>query len=313
MGRLVVSGGIIGYLISLIDISRFCFIIGGARLEYLTVAPILILLSFVFAAFRWQSTLLEFGISRKIHDLYKYYIVGSLYSMVLPGAVGGDVVRVAMCAQGTSLLTVATSSLLERVCGVAGLFVIGASVVLFLPSSIPQSVNFPLLRYLPVVTAALAVLGISCVFIIRIFGVKLNIATFQKKWLRRVVELVVLLSQIKSRLFLVFLAFSILFQATGILADFFLAKALHIPLSLSYFFLVSSAIFIGSLLPVSLGGLGVREGMLVYFLSATGVPPSDAITFSFLIYCNRIIASSLGVVVLSLLSGRASCVTNIQE
>lgn len=313
VGRLLVSGGILCYLLSLIDMSRFCFLVGGTRLDYLIIAPLLMLLSYVFAAFRWQLALLEFGIFRKIYKLFTYYIVGAFYSMVLPGAIGGDVVRVALCAQGTSILTVATTSLLERACGVAGLLVIGASVVFFLPSSIPESMSFPLLHFLPVVAVSFAVAGASCVFIIRRCGARFTVETCQNTWLKRVAELVLLLSQIKFRLFLVFIAISIVFQAAGILADYFLAKALHIPLSLSYFFLVSSAIFIASLLPVSLGGLGVREGILVYFLAATGVRASDAITLSFLMYCNRLVVPGLGSIVLYLMSDKDSFVKDIKD
>jgi uncharacterized protein (TIRG00374 family) len=312
MGRVLVSGGLICYLITLIDIRQFCFILGGTRLDYLIIAPFLILFSFIFAALRWQLTLFEFGILRKIHQLFNYYIVGSLYSMVLPGGVGGDIVRVAMCAEGTNTLAVAISSLLERACGVAALLMIAASVVFFLPSSIPQNVSFPLLHLLPAMVLFLAVLGTLSVVIIRRCGAIFNVESCQKKWLRRVVQLVVLLSRIKARVFLLLIVFSILFQATGILADYFLAKALHIPLSLSYFFLVSSAVFIASILPVSLGGLGVREGMLVYFLSAAGVTSSEAIALSLLMYCNRIVVSCLGAFCLSFMMGRVGLVRNIK-
>ncbi len=52
--------------------------------------------------------------------------------------------------------------------------------------------------------------------------------------------------------------------------------------------------YIITTIPVSLGGLGVREGVLVYLLTQISITPSDAVTLSFLIYCNRVFVASIG-------------------
>ncbi len=298
IGRIIVSVVLIFYLVSMIDIKRLYSIIGDTRTVPLLAAPVLTFFSFIFAAFRWKLVLRELGISRKLRELYTYYIRALFYSMVLPGAVGGDVVRVAMCTRGAGapLAYVATSAFLERVCGLFILFLIGASVVLFAPSSIPQGINFPLLQLFPVMVLCLTIFAAFSVVLSRSFGEKIKLESIPKTWLRKTVQFGILLSQIKFRSFFLLLVYSGLFQATGIIADFCLAEALNISLSLPYFFCITSIVFIASAFPVSLGGLGVRESVLVYFLSTTGITTSDAIIFSFLIYCNRVAVSILGTI-----------------
>ena len=53
-------------------------------------------------------------------------------------------------------------------------------------------------------------------------------------------------------------------------------------------------VYISTILPVSLGGLGVREGTLVYLLAKVGVLSSDAVALSFLIHFNRVAVGSIG-------------------
>ncbi|MBW2532892.1 MAG: hypothetical protein JRI55_15475 [Deltaproteobacteria bacterium] len=48
------------------------------------------------------------------------------------------------------------------------------------------------------------------------------------------------------------------------------------------------------MLPISLGGLGVREGVIVYFFVGLGVATSDAVSLSFVVYFNRILVALIG-------------------
>jgi glycosyltransferase 2 family protein len=69
---------------------------------------------------------------------------------------------------------------------------------------------------------------------------------------------------------------------------------LRIHLPFSYFLILFPIVYLATVLPISIGGIGVREGVLVYFLSQSGVPTSDAISLSFLVYMNRMISALIG-------------------
>jgi uncharacterized membrane protein YbhN (UPF0104 family) len=90
---------------------------------------------------------------------------------------------------------------------------------------------------------------------------------------------------------------SIVFQAADILVIFLLARMIGLTVPLVVFFAIVPFVFLISILPISLGGLGVREGLLTYLLAQFGVNTSDGITLSFLVYLSRFIPAIPGGIV----------------
>jgi uncharacterized membrane protein YbhN (UPF0104 family) len=76
------------------------------------------------------------------------------------------------------------------------------------------------------------------------------------------------------------------------LGCFSVSKALDLPLGLPIVFAFISLVDLIRLLPISIGGLGVREWMLIGLLGSVGVSREQALTFSILafapIYLNAI-------------------------
>jgi len=90
------------------------------------------------------------------------------------------------------------------------------------------------------------------------------------------------------------LILSAMFQTTNIVAVFLLSRAMNLGLSVTVVFAVVPIVSLATIIPISLGGLGVREVTLVFLLSRFEVMTSDAITLSFLIYLNFIFVGSIG-------------------
>ena len=51
-----------------------------------------------------------------------------------------------------------------------------------------------------------------------------------------------------------------------------------------------------SMIPVSISGLGIREGAFVFFLGTTGVPPEKAMTLSILWFLSVVVAGLWGFI-----------------
>jgi len=62
------------------------------------------------------------------------------------------------------------------------------------------------------------------------------------------------------------------------------------PLSMGW---VRSVVTVLTLLPISIGGVGVREGALVFTLQSLGVPAHDALALSLLVFATTILAPGL--------------------
>jgi hypothetical protein len=56
-------------------------------------------------------------------------------------------------------------------------------------------------------------------------------------------------------------------------------------------------VYLVTILPISIGGLGVREGTLVMILSFVNIETSEAVILSFLIYLNRILIGGVGGII----------------
>ena len=61
-----------------------------------------------------------------------------------------------------------------------------------------------------------------------------------------------------------------------------LGTGLHAPIPTAYYWIFVPMVSLLTLLPVSVNGMGVREGGVVLFLAPLGVPQATALTLAFL-------------------------------
>ena len=90
------------------------------------------------------------------------------------------------------------------------------------------------------------------------------------------------------------LAAGAVYQLAVLVSVFFAVKALDLPVGFSGVLAFFPAVAILQALPLTLGGLGVREGALVLFLRPMGVSDTDAIALGVLFYALNLVVSLLG-------------------
>ena len=91
---------------------------------------------------------------------------------------------------------------------------------------------------------------------------------------------------------------SIVSQICIVVTYYLIGRSLGIEISFLEFALIVPVIFLVASLPISIGGLGVREGMLVILLNSIGVSTSNAVSLSFLYLSILIIATLPGALFL---------------
>lgn len=76
----------------------------------------------------------------------------------------------------------------------------------------------------------------------------------------------------------------------------FYVLALSVNLSINFFVIgwIRSAVMIATMIPISISGFGIREGVFIYLLKFFGVPPSLAVAFSFLSFAKNLSAPLVG-------------------
>lgn len=293
--RYAVSITIMVALALLIDWNRFLTLLSRSRIYILMIAPLFLLLGTVVASFRWKLLLAQLHIFKSLKNLIRYYLAAAFYNTVLPGVIGGDVVRIGLCAKNTGkkIGIISSSVLVERSAGLFALFGMGSVFLFILPSNLKEALGPHILKIVPLIML------LSIILLIIFISIRKRTNRFSsyhgsKRFFQEAVNIINSIRYLPLLTIFSLIAFSALFQATDILAAFTIAKALHLSITLPFLFALMPIVYLATILPVSIGGLGAREGILVFFLSRADIILSDAIALSFLIYINRVVLGLIG-------------------
>ena len=99
------------------------------------------------------------------------------------------------------------------------------------------------------------------------------------------------------RTLLLALGLSLILQSLVITIFYLISLALNLSVPLRYFFLFVPLISVISMLPISVAGLGLREGSAVYLFTKVGLDSAGALSLSLLWFAVTALCSGLGGVV----------------
>lgn len=294
--RLAISAGLLVLLFVLVDIDfGTLWPDDGRDFAWLIAALLCMIASIVLASFRWQQVCRSLGLTVATRRLFWHTIAGQFVSNFVPTTVGGDVLRVSRLGKDTGdKPTSFTTVVLERLSGwmvLPGAIIVG----LLLDSS---------LRGLGAATqaalvAAFVTLGALAVAIIAAgndaSGRLLDRYEGPLRWLHAVHEGLDVL-RTKPRQIVRILGTGAVYQGILILAFWCAAQSIGIE-GFGFRAAVAfvPAVLIVQVLPLGIGGLGVREGALVLFLGSLDVPDDQAVALGLTIYALTIVTSLLGL------------------
>ena len=200
------------------------------------------------------------------------YFEGAFFNLFLPTLIGGDIVRGYFIYKMTRGHDASIASILvDRLCGSAALILIAVTALALAYGTLndPQ-VAFGILTVVACFAGAMLVL-LNRWLTIRVSGVLsvIGLARFQVK-LHGLVDALQRYRRHHRALAQAFLL-SALLQALIIVTYYLIGVGLNLGVPLLYFFLFVPLVTAVSMLPVSVAGLGVREGGVIYFFGKVGV------------------------------------------
>jgi uncharacterized membrane protein YbhN (UPF0104 family) len=241
--------------------------LAGARLAPLALALACVVLDRVLMAAKWGILLRAQGLKRPLAELVRIYFVSTFFGSFLPTGVGADVIRVFQVARGKGEMGAATASvIMERALGLIAL----ATLVLVCLSTFVLRERADLAPFLGVVVLVL-VLGFG--------GLAWALHGRLPARLARFVEVFRVYAGHRPALAR-FFGFSVVEHLVPVIANYFLARALGIELSLWTFLLVIPIVLFLVRIPISLDGLGIQEGLYVTLFAHAGLGPSQAFLLS---------------------------------
>jgi uncharacterized protein (TIRG00374 family) len=259
-----------------------------AKVLWILAAEMLAGVQLLLGAWRWKVLLDAQRICVPLGSAVRITLIGQCFNSVLPGTNGGDVVRFLAVerAAGPKRMGLLFSLLYDRFLGAVALALCAPPVLLGFPwGSVPKALH----KAMFAIIGAALLLGLGVLVMLFLApplasrggscgDPQRGLAQKPRFWGR----LCVVLRRYRSspRASLWGLCLSLLIQGSGLLLYGFLAKGFGIELSLLVIGSVMAVATLASCLPVSVGGLGVREGALLYLLAPLGVTPPAAIAFS---------------------------------
>jgi uncharacterized membrane protein YbhN (UPF0104 family) len=248
---------------------------------------------------KWRLFVNAGRASLRFLDAAQCYAGGLFANLCLPTIVGGDLLRMAMAARITRRPeAVLWGGVLDRVTDVTGLAVLVALGGLFARHSLPG-------WGAQLLTVGI-VLSIFAAVIVLPFVLRRPIAWWPRKLRRKVGRSLVAIRRLgrQPRAAISGFLLSIGIQSTFVLLNAWLGHHIGVRVPLSVWFLVWPLAKVASLMPISLGGLAIREASLAALLKPFGVPLALGVLTSLLWQTVLIAGGLMGGLVWLLLNRR---------
>lgn len=308
MIRVVVGAGVFGFLIWRSDVGELWDTLKRADVVYLLGALGAIFSGLFTSAFRWKAYLDALEIPLSYATLFRLYFVGTFFNAFLPTGIGGDAYKAVRLGRGKESLAPAFASVfLDRFAGVVGMAAIGlvssAYIVAAADADVSRGYRVPLIA----LGASILIIGTAALLLIggeRLLGrgrlIKHDGIGGRVRRAMRQVHAAGRHPDAAARGYL----FGVLFQGLVFTYHVMIAKALGIdgvPIPAFASIVVISSL--ATMIPLSINGLGFREGAYIWALGRYGVAHDTALAFALLVLAALLLSSIVGGVIYVALGG----------
>ena len=277
--KLLITATLVAWLAWQADWRQIGALWADLSLRWLVLSVVLHALALLLYAVRWLLLLPGIGASLPRAQVLSVVWLGMFANNFLPAGTGPDVAKVlglrSEAVSGKSLLG---AVLVERLVGLSAVVTIGAvALLLWAPPGLAH-VPAGLLLVIP---------AVLLIVLLGPFGDWISRRCRRpgaRAWRRHLADLLDAVARYRRMPRMLLLAFglTVVLQTLVVLAYAALGLAIDAELSLVVYFVAIPTVFLVVSLPVSIGGLGLREGSFVAIMVAAGMAEQPAIGISVL-------------------------------
>lgn len=299
--KLSISSVLIVFILNRIGLDSIIAQFKHANWFFIVLSILCFTLSNIFGSFQWFLLLKYQKIRVKFGQILSFYHVGLFFNNFLIGYVGGDAFRIYDITKSSGDSTAALSTVLfDRFMGFLSLTTLAMLVAVFF---------FPMLSLLNTLFFIAVILAAWLFGLYLLFNEKA--ARFFIKYFKRFIPSIVFnktrdvykainyFRHNKRLMFKVFII-ALAVQSLRVLVHYLAAKAVGVQTKLFYFYVFVPIIAMAASLPISMGGIGVREQSGVSMFASVGIPASQVVSFEFLAYLVAVMATIPGGLVFAL-------------
>jgi glycosyltransferase 2 family protein len=293
--KILLSFALFAYVVAKVSPGDIWDTIRPADERYLLAAAGLFLLSNLIGSWIWARLLRAQGVPIPYRKAASYYFVGLFFNNFLPSNIGGDITRISDAAKHADHVSpVFSATVMDRLVGVLAM----ALVAVFASFAAIDRIHLYAI-YMAIVITFVVSLGLFLsIFnrsVLKAFEWPFRVigARTIERGIRRLMDDLHGYKHQGKVLRLVFAA-SLVVQVSRILVHYLVGLALGVRVAVGYYFLFVPALAALVSLPISLNGLGIREGAGVVLFHMAGMTKEQAFTVPFLTYLISVCISLLG-------------------
>ncbi len=286
--KVAVSLGLLAFLLRRVDLAATLHFAASIDTRLLLLAIALYLAGQVLCGLKWRKLGQAVGFDDPPGRFVSFYFIGMFFNAFGFGTVGGDVVRALYLSGETGRRALAFNTVVaDRVSGL--LVLLG---IAFTSLAVLHHYELPAVLYWGVLALSAGLLGGW-----RLLPLVLPRFLPAENRLRRLVEQDLAPYWNDGRLLVEVGLMALVFHLSQIGVLVVLTHALALDVPWSYCFVFGPLVNILTAIPVSLNGLGVREGGYAFFLSHIGVARESAIAFALTWFGVVLVCGLVGAVV----------------
>lgn len=299
--RIIISLGLIAYLIQaqFKDFKTILDLIKTVNVPLLLASASFHIFGVWISAIRWQVLLKTQGIRISQGYLASSFMIGSFFNNLLPTSIGGDIFRSIDIASKARVSVGKSASVLvvDRFAGVisAALY---AVIALFLGFATIGTTSYviPIVIFFAIcIILGFLILNPSILHLDRLVR-KIRFLTKIREKLVEVYHTFLSFKKYKLALFEALLC-SLALQFGVICNYYFAAKSLGIVMPFASFIFIVPVVATIAMLPITIGGTGLRENALVFFMVALGAANDKSAMTSLLLLAMLLVLGIIGGII----------------
>lgn len=284
--KVALSVGLLALLLQRLGVESVLEVVGDANPLLLAIGGVCLIGQTAISSIKWKLLLEEQGQHVRYSSLLVTYLISNFINLFMPSVAGGDAYRAIWLRKHTKSIAAALPSIVvDRATGIGALLIL-AGLGLTLMAA-PEHL-------------ALALTGLIAAGIIGYLLIAFPIARAAARLPRRVFFNVAgivsdALQAVKpSRCFFMVLVLSFLFQFNTILINWLYASSMHLSVTLLELLLIVPVVYLVETVPISLNGVGVREGTFTFLFAQMGLPPEEGLALGLTVTMMRYIVGLVG-------------------
>jgi uncharacterized protein (TIRG00374 family) len=277
--RVLVSAVLLVVVLAYADVGSVARALRDADWTWFLAALGLMAVAVVVGALRWRLLLQEAHIDVSVIRAVRTFAGAMVLNNVLPTSIGGDALRTWLVGKESGrLVRAVTATIVDKVTALLCLYAVAWSALALDGGTVPGSVVH-VFTWLSV-----GLIGALVVTVLAAAGVRPVVRRFPERLRSMLSDTWVTLHTWgrSPRTIALVVALGLAYQVLAVLVLVMVGKTVGVELSFALAAVSTAIVLVAMLIPISVGGLGVREGGYVLILGKAGISAADATTLSLL-------------------------------